>query len=290
MKNYKGNNDKKLTTNESEIEVTSTPDLIVELIQLAFENAKNIYQSENRIPCTESKLGIPFDFGSWLRYEKTPNEMKEIKIALTGKKNIEEIIKQLANILTSYGSLWDSSSYEHLFNNYFLLCLRRQDIDAYRKIVGQAYGICFVVGAIELYRIDSWKPTAILEEGFQLNTTENQNQPGTRKCFYANIWNNSTGISFSKKHLPCYEGDNFYKVILPKNHHFLLIDIGNSPRNQTKLKENSSEREWEEVNSLDNIPSKYIKSFRLSGDFKEYINKSFSSDVTIGYIPPRGCY
>jgi hypothetical protein len=280
--------EKKRLLSELKIKASSNQELDIKSIQSVFLKARNAYQSEIKAPFKKSKLGISFGFLSWFRHENTPEEMKKIENALNSNKDSKEIENQLVKILTDCGSLWDRESNNHLFTNYFLLYLRKENIDAYRQIVGAAYGINFVSGAIELHRIDSRSPEIIFKQGFELKTTDNQ--PETRKCGYASFFNDSYGVSFSKKYSSFIQG-HYYKIVLPENHHFLLIDIRNSPRNKNYLEQYEYAKELEEVNSLDSIPPKYIKSCRLFGQSKEFVNKTFTLlDSTTEYMSPRGCY
>jgi len=266
-------------------------------IQSSFVEAKNIFSSEFRKPWSESKLGDRFGLFSFVRHYKMSNKAleteKKLPLCETNEKAKDEII----NLLIAKGSLWDRySGSTHSFNNYFLTCLRYQNIDAYREIVGHAYGIQFVVGEMTLYRRDTRSKQIIFRDGFELKPESNY--ASTRKICYAEPSTYSYGISFSKQIPPSaysYGTGNCYVVVLPPNHKFLLVDIVRSPRNKGRL--SHYQLSLEEVNSLDDIPAVNVKA---RGSTFFYSNTISSRKVNKNFAPiemplektraNKGCY
>jgi len=274
-------------------------------IQSAFSEAKTIYSSEIRIPFSKSKLGGKFGLFSALRHNKLSKEAVIAEKALFICKDNAKAKNHIIKLLKDKGSLWDMwESENHSFNNYLLTCLRYHNINGYREIVGNIYGITFISGEITLYRRDSRYPSAIFKDGFRLR--EQSNTDSTRKIHYANPTTYSYGVSFSKKIPPsCYNhdtfGESYYTVYLPPDHDFLLIDITKSPRNQQNLTQH--QRDLEEVNSMDDIPAAFVKSY-ISKYRATFLPKTNKDGVFIGqnenFAPTtqirrqdrsfRGCY
>ena len=285
-------------TNKPVAEPAAEAEMIFSMID-AFGAAKILYSEEskrNRPSSTISTLGIKFGYFSRLRYRKG-SKLSKIEEEIEGKLRpaIEEnkqldykkIKNELIKTLICRGSLWDGKSTNHLFTNYFLLCLRRVNINGYRKLVGEAYGISFISEEIKLNRRDQRATDIIYREGFQLQ--EADNLPSTRKSCYASLITGSHGISLSKVSPPEQYGHFFYEVNLPKDHDLLLIDILASPRNQGLATEDRLL--LQEVNSLDDIPYQYVRCCWIANNKVWTFNTGFSSN-NIGPIsrPARGCY
>ncbi len=206
----------------------------------------------------------------------------------------DAVKNNVITFLNKEGSLWhpnlNANFPLHSFNNYFLICLRYQNINAYREIIGQAYGIKFIFDEITLYRRDTRLPSVIFNDGFKLQ--EQCNNPNSNKILYAEITTFSYGISFSKIIPPTRYGDanSYYIIYLPPKHDFLLIDIANSPRNQRDITQ--EQREIEEVNSLDEIPKGFIKTYISKTLFSPQTNDNFAPDIKVSCQERsyRGCY
>lgn len=266
-------------------------------IKNAASEANSIYKKETRLPYTQSKLVGQFGFLSMFRHDTAAGD--DFNKAIINF-NTENPAKQyVIRYLQTYGSLWDAQKgFNHSFANYFLTCLRHENIDAYRDIVGKAYGVKFISGEILLYRRDTRLHNVIFREGFELK--ESYNTYDTRKSNYAETVTMSYGVSLSKKIPPKGYGDpnGYYIIKLGEKHNFLLIDIVESPRNKHKL---TPERiNLQEVNSLDNIPPEAIAAhIDTSKRFFFFVpmsikteNKRFAENII--HDPKRhkkmGCY
>lgn len=264
----------------------------LQAIRTAFNEAKTLYKGESRVPFKKSKIGGRFGLFAVLDYRKIPNTAVATEKNLAACTTSKKAQKQIVQLLQMDGSLWDlDKGLNHAFNNYLLTCLRYQHIDAYRDIVGKAYGVTFVSNEITLYRRDSRIPFTIFEIGFELESLTNTFS--TRKLNYAKTATLSYGVSFSKNIPPtCYGFGSpyYYHVYFPPKHNFLLIDIVNSPRNQEKL--SPSLIALAEVNSLDDIPAACVKACIEEGIFAQRENYNFNPQTALTHRArkPRGCY
>ena len=260
--------------------------------QNAAKKACEIYNNETRIPFTKSKLAGLFGFFSFARHstEDGNNFVKEIK----SLERTAPMYRFIVETLKLNGSLWDQNKgHNHSFNNYFLTCLRQENIVAYREVISNAYGITFITSGITLYRRDTRSKDIIFDEGFQLKKGENDYS--TRKNKYTEPVTYAFGVSFSKTIPPTGYGNRneYYVVALSDNHNFLLVDIVNSPCNKRKL--TPYQMGLQEVNSLDAIPSQAVQHLvtQTPHGFYSYAitqNPKFSSHARVDESNKMGCY
>lgn len=268
----------------------------VEAIQSSFTMSTILFLSDSKKPFSKSQLGGRFGLFSLFDKPKLSKKAIEIQKKLPLCQTYKEASDGVITLLSTKGSLWDfEKGNRYSFNNYFLICLRYQNCDAYRDIVGRAYGIQFVTGEITLYRRDKRGKDIIFKNGFELKPGSS-NDPFIRKLYYAEPATYSHGVSFAKSIPPLHYGKSHcYIVKLPPKHEFLLVDIVKSPRNKGFLTQ--YQLNLQEVNSLDDIPGVNIYAcrstiFASNKMTEEKINHYFEPVV----LPledkrfKRGCY
>lgn len=256
-----------------------------EAIHRVAQTAAQLFLGEKRVPFGRSKLGGEFGLFSSLRHppEEAATFVGKLAVDPTQRK------QTAVAMLQSQGSLWSDKGFNHSMTNYFLVCLRWENTELYRQIVGEAYGIKFISGGITLYRRDERPCTVIFTEGFQLKP--DSNSPLTRKTLYVEPVTYSHGVSFAKGIPPVGYGNPnaYYEVVLPRNHPFLLVDVADSPRNKGKL--TPYQLRLQEVNSLDGLPPEVVRGINEGLRFFE--NPRFRKDGMIRPLAPpspMGCY
>ncbi len=258
-------------------------------LQNSAEEANFIYKHEDRKYGAVSVIGGKFGWFSAKRHKE--EDVGDIFLRDLKKHKESKIsVKFIMNKLTKEGSLWSYyKGYHHSFNNYFLYCLRYENIEAYRKIIGDVYYIKFISGSITLYRRDTRNEKTIFDQGFMLKSSANDST--LCKAYYAKPITNSCGISFSKE-IPSTlsffynfgDPDFYYEIQLSDKQNFLLIDIDNSPRNKGKVEG------LKEVNSMDNIPVTAIYK-KVSITTGTMFNSKFSEHAKLEDSPVihKGC-
>jgi hypothetical protein len=259
---------------------------------MAAHKAKKAYQQDMK--------GTNCFFGAARR-----EDVAQVDDILSGKLEKElaegkDAMPLLQRYVQTTDSLWKCSppivqyqcvpSQQNLFSNYFLTCLRYENIEVYRKVVGEAFGISFVSDAITLYRRDKRWHKFIFWNGFKLWGGE-INHPYTPKICYAEPVTHCYGVSFSTKILDLrynYGSAHFYYVVkLPPKHNFLLVDIVKSPRNFGKVRTDLAE-----INSMDDIPGSMVEKcvFTSPSSRSEIENAKFSEKDVVRRHRKMGCY
>lgn len=240
-------------------------------IRYAFNQAVIKFNTDSWKVGDTSSIGCEFVYGEKKdESQLTQFETSVIKTSSTKEADETAVIA----ILLEQGSLWDPRKGQTLsFTNYFLTCLRIENIADYKTIVGKAYGITFIPNdrLIKLYRRDTREYWTIFSQGFQL--LEECNYPSCRKSNHLGPFTSKYGVSFSKGNPPSSFGDNCYEISLPIGHQLLIIDIVNSPCHKGKL--DDERLSLKEANSLDPMPHQYVFSCTWSSGFET--NGRFSS-------------
>lgn len=228
---------------------------------------------------------IDCQFKDEKRNEKNINEFK-LQIDQCG--TFEEEKKVCIEQLNKHKSLWDPRCDQiHHFNNYVLMELRFNHIEAYKSIVGSRYGIAFIPNdrSITLYRRETLFRN-VFEEGFKLK--EEYNQPHICKDRYADaLGTGSLGISLAKDIPSPFFGDHLYEVFFKKGHKYLIIDINASPRNR-----GHERRDVNEANCLFSISSHCIFKWIDTSTEETRENPNFCRERAIEPPPSklRGCF
>ncbi|MBV8802591.1 MAG: hypothetical protein JO131_06445 [Gammaproteobacteria bacterium] len=230
----------------------------------SLEKSSKEYESEIRLPYAKSKLGIDFKPTDLITFHFNPIKFKQVKTLAKvihdheADINDQQVINHCASFLLSYGSTWGGPEHSlNNFSNYFLNCLRYENVHAFRVIIGKAHGITFIEGACTLFRRDTRDYKMIFDQGFKLK--DSSNTPTTRKTNYYGGITQSYGISTSFVIPPkCYGRSDqpaYFVIEYKAGHNALLIDIDNSPCNKGK------HQSLQEVNSVDAIPPANIAKF-----------------------------
>ncbi len=237
----------------------------------ALNEALQAYQNGNRSPLNVGDLGINNGVFSWFRHGAYPEKRNWIN-------RVEQMSPDVAfaavvKRLQEKGSLWNNKGNHHSFNNYFLTSLRNMNVRLYKKVVGDAYNIVFIGNdsPTVLFRVDNRNNRLISRDGFTLIPAANKAQ--MRKSALHGLqriqkgYTGSAGISTAKTYslpapnLPLHSlswRKHVYKIILPKGHNILAIDIIETAKRQ-KIQLSPYNLLLREVNVLENIPPEYIE-------------------------------
>jgi hypothetical protein len=205
-------------------------------------------------------------------------------VLLLMARNKEKALEVLKFLLVNGHSLWEEelkpgslSIHSHHFNNYLLTSLRYQDIEIYKKIVGEHYGVVFIGNsASTLHRIDKRSSDEIFLNGFQLR--HRSNPWDGSKYPYTKTITLSFGISTSERRAEFMYPNphNTYIIRLPDNHGLLAIDCCETARKRSGTREKAKYGErmvstctfaTNEKNFLDPIPPAMVYSLVIS-DFE----------------------
>lgn len=256
------------TQNTSELTWHDTRDGL----SAAYEKAFNEYSSEKRFLQSKSKIGVEFKWTDFVTFSLSKSKTEQVsdlkKIIEQCKSDIDDkkVLVVCIDYLLKYGSSWGGPEHSlNNFSNYFLTCLRHENVHAFRTIIGKAFGVKFIEDACTLYRRDTRSYKEIFIKGFELKNEFNS--PGIRKKKYYNPVTLSVGISTALTIPPAHYGrpnSNAYFVIEFKmGHQALLIDIDQSPCNQGR------HQNLKEVNSVDAIPRENIEKFVIKKSYSK---------------------